>query len=112
MRELTATKDGPVPVIIAPAEIDIGSRSQLHAELLAASRQSATVIVDMSQTIFCDSCGFNILVRARERAAADGGELRLAALHGSPRRALTVLGADRLFPIFSTVAEAQAVTTS
>lgn len=67
-----------VPVVTAPAEIDITTAEQLRTVLLhAANRGYATVVVDMTLTRFCDSAGLTVLVRAHKRAVADGGELRL-----------------------------------
>jgi anti-anti-sigma factor len=45
--------------------------------LAAGDTEHATVVLDMTQTAFCDSSALNVLVRARKRAAAGGGELRL-----------------------------------
>jgi anti-anti-sigma factor len=67
-----------VPIVTAPAEIDITTAEQLRTvPLHAANRGYATVVVDMTLTRFCDSAGQTVLVRAHKRAVADGGELRL-----------------------------------
>lgn len=71
--------DGAV-VVSPPAEIDITNADQLRAALLSAlsaSRKRPAVVVDMCQTVFCDSAGLQVLVRAHNRARADRGELRL-----------------------------------
>ena len=63
-----------VPVVTAPAEVDITTTDQLRLVLLdAAIRGHATVVVDMTRTQFCDSCGLHELLRAHERARAEGG---------------------------------------
>ena len=55
-----------VPVVTAPAEIDITNAAGLRAALLdAATHGSPTLVVDMAQTQFCDSAGLNVLVRAQ-----------------------------------------------
>jgi anti-sigma B factor antagonist len=67
-----------VPVVTLPAEIDATSADVLRAALLIAPRHGhATIVVDMTQTQLCDSSGLNMLVRAHQRAVAEGGELRL-----------------------------------
>ena len=64
-----------VPVVAAPEEIDITNVARLRAALLdAAARDSGTLVVDMARTEFCDSAGLNALVRAHQRAQAQGGE--------------------------------------
>ena len=97
-----------VPVVTAPAEIDITSADQLRVVLLdAAARGHATVVVDLTRTRFCDCCGLHTLLRAHNLAQADGGELRLVTPAGGlvPRLlALTCL--DRLIPCFTSLKDA------
>jgi anti-anti-sigma factor len=97
-----------VPVVAAPEEIDASNTDWLRTTLLeAAARGHATYVVDMTRTRLCASAGIEALVRAHNRALAEGGELRLLM----PARAaiLTVLrltGADRLIPTFTDLDEA------
>ena len=46
---------GGLPIVCAPTEIDITNAVQLRTALLSATSNNATVVVDMSQTAFCDS---------------------------------------------------------
>jgi anti-sigma B factor antagonist len=95
-----------LPVISTPAELDVTNTAQLRTALLAASRQCATVVVDMSQTAFCDSASLSALLRARQRAMADGGEVRLVITTAQVLRIFALTGVDRLFPIFVSLTEA------
>jgi hypothetical protein len=53
-----------VPVVAAPAEIDITNADGLRSALLrAAAAGSGTLVVDMAQTQFCDSSGLHPLGR-------------------------------------------------
>src|SRR5215475_3623482 len=101
---------GGVPVVTAPAEIDITSADQFRAVLLdTAARGHATVVVDLTLTGFCDCCGLHTLLLVHKLAQADGGELRLVTPAGGmvPRiLALTCL--DRLIPCFASLQEAVA----
>jgi anti-sigma B factor antagonist len=101
-----------VPVVATPAEIDITTTDQLHGVLLdAAIRGHATVVVDMSRTQFCDSSGLHVLLRAHQRAVADGGELRLVLPGDGPvPRIVTLMCLDQLIPSFASLAEALAST--
>jgi anti-sigma B factor antagonist len=89
-----------VPVVAAPAEIDASNADWLRAVLLeAACRGHGTFVVDMTGTTFCASAGLGVLVRAHDRALAEGGELRLVI----PTSALVLRmfaysGLDRLIP--------------
>jgi anti-anti-sigma factor len=97
-----------VPVVEAPAEIDISNADLLLAVLLeAAARGHARFVVDMTRTRFCASAGLGVLVRAHNWALADGGELRLV----SPASALVlrmfaVSGLDQVIPTFPSLYEA------
>ena len=55
IRYLRKMIDG-IPVVTAPAEIDVSNADQLRAVLLdTATRGHATVVVDLTLTRFCDS---------------------------------------------------------
>jgi anti-sigma B factor antagonist len=99
-----------VPVVTAPAEIDVTTAGQLRTVLLhAAARGQATVVVDMTGTRFCDSAGLTVLVRAHRRAAAEGGELRLVIAAGSVvARVFAITRLDLVIPLFGSLDEALA----
>ena len=89
-----------VPVITAPAEIDITNVGELQAVLSDwRTRGHATVVVDMTGTQFCDSAGLTELVQAHRQAIAEGGGLRLIIAADQPvLRIFTLIGVDRVIP--------------
>ena len=95
-------------VVSAPAEIDASNVAQLRAALLAANGSCPAVVVDMSQTVFCDSAGIGALVQAHNRARADGGEVRLVITSASVLRIFALVGADQLLLIFTSLPDALA----
>jgi anti-sigma B factor antagonist len=97
-----------VPVVAAPAEIDISNADWLDAVLReAADRGHATFVVDLTRTRFCASSGVGVLVRAYKRALADGGELRLVIpASASVLRVLAIAGIDQVIPTFPSLYEA------
>lgn len=101
---------GEVPVVIAPAEIDITTAGQLRTVLLnTATRGHLTVVVDLSLTRFCDCCGLDTLLRQHKLAQEYGGELRLVIpADGEVPRILALTCFDRLIPCFASVKEALA----
>lgn len=103
-----------VPVITAPAEIDVTTAGELRAVLSGwRTRGYATVVMDMTGTHFCDSAGLNELMRAHRRAVADGGGLRLViAADDAVLRIFTLIGLDRVIPRFASLGEALAQTTA
>src|SRR5215469_10079607 len=101
---------GRVPVLTAPAEIDITTSGALRAILFQWHSQGhRTVLVDLTGTVYCDVSGLRELLRAHNRAAADGGGLRLVTrADGTFVRAFTVTGLDGVIPRFPTVQQALA----
>jgi len=95
-------------VVTVATEVDVTTVPQLHAALMTACSTCPTVVVDMSQTAFCDSSGLTALVRAHQGAQANGGELRLVITTPQVLSTFTVTGADRMFPIFSSLSDALA----
>jgi anti-sigma B factor antagonist len=99
-----------VPVVTAPAEIDITTAEQLRVVLLrSAARRQPTIVVDMTRTQFCDSTGLTVLVRAHTQMLADGGELRLVIPDGGTLASIfTSTSLDRLIPLFGSLDKALA----
>jgi len=101
-----------VPVLAAPEEIDITNATGLRAALLEAAAQgNGTYVVDMTQTLFCDSAGLHALVSAHRRALAVGGAVLLAGPGAAVLRILTITGIDRVIPSATSLEEALAETT-
>ena len=99
-----------MPVMAAPAEIDIATEDQLRAVLLdAIGGGHPTVVVDMTRTRFCDSSGIHALLQAHEQAVAEGGELRLVVpADGAVPRVFALTCLDRFIPCFASLEEALA----
>jgi anti-sigma B factor antagonist len=99
-----------VPVVAAPAEIDVTTAGQLRTVLLrSVSRGHPTIVVDMTRTRFCDSAGLTVLVRAHSRALAEGGGLRLVMpADGSVLLIFAITGLHQIIPLFDSLDEALA----
>lgn len=103
-----------VPVVTAPAEIDVTIAAQLRAALLeAAAHGHTTVVVDMTHTRFCDSTGLGVLIRAHKRALEEGGEVRLVIPAGGVvYRIFTLTSLYRFIPRFGSLPEALSITVT
>jgi anti-anti-sigma factor len=98
-----------VPVVAAPAEIDITNAAELRAALVETAEEGhSTLIVDMTATRFCDSAGLHVLVRAHRRARADGGDLVLALHAAELLRVLEITGIDQTIPACASLDQALA----
>ncbi|WP_369215427.1 STAS domain-containing protein [Streptomyces flavofungini] len=84
-------------------------RQRVH-EAVADGRRS--VVLDLSDVLFCDSSGVGVLIATRRLIRSCQGRLRLilpaqGAVDGSHvNRVLAALGVRRLFEVYPDVAEA------
>ncbi len=100
---------GCVPVVTVPEEVDVTNAPGLRAALLqAAADGSATLVVDMTGTRFCDSAGLRVLADAHKRAVAAGGAVVLAVPATAVLRVLEITGIDQVIPSFASLDEAVA----
>jgi anti-sigma B factor antagonist len=96
-----------VPVVSAPVEIDVTNAGDLREAMQSClGIGHTTLVIDMSETTFCDSAGVEQLVQASRQAVAAGGEVRLVIGAVSVMRLLAIVGVDRVVPIFTSLDEA------
>ncbi|MEV6691900.1 STAS domain-containing protein [Micromonospora sp. NPDC051196] len=74
-------------------ELDMSSAPELNEAIdqLAAAGQRR-LLVDLTDLTFCDSTGIAVFVRGDNRAAAQGGWLRVTGATGRVERVLKVTG--------------------
>jgi len=107
--EYSVTMVNGLPVVSAPVEVDVSNADGLRQLLLACADEGhAVLVVDMSETAFCDSTGLHQLVHAHKRATAAGGEVRLVITAPTVLRLFEIVGIDRFFPIFKHLDDAVA----
>ena len=100
---------GQHAVITTPAEIDMINASQVRQALLAtASRHATVLIIDLSQTTFCDSSCVHAIVTAHQQATATRTQFRLIASEVS--RVFKIVGLDQLIPIYPALQAVLAAT--
>lgn len=66
------------------------------------------LILDCGQVSFISSVGLGTLVRVNSRMKKIGGDVKLAAVHGTVAEVMRVVGLHRLFQIFPTADDAVA----
>jgi anti-sigma B factor antagonist len=100
---------GRQAVVTLPECIDVSNaccaREQL---LLAINRGAAVLIADLAATVSCDYAGTDALMRAYQRAAANGTDLRLVVIGDVVRRVPALSGLDRLVSVYPTLEAAVA----
>jgi anti-sigma B factor antagonist len=98
---------GGLPVVRPAAEIDATNAEALRAALMTAAQGSPrAVIVDMTETAFCDSTGLSVLVRAHKQLESQGGELRMVTREPTLLRIFTVTGIASMFHMFASLDDA------
>ncbi|MEV5973403.1 STAS domain-containing protein [Streptomyces sp. NPDC051921] len=89
-------------VVHVSGEIDLhhaGELENLITTALSDAQPSTKIVVDLSNSSFCDSAGLNALIRAREAALRTGHTLSLAAPSHQMLRLLELTGTAALFPL-------------
>jgi anti-anti-sigma factor len=107
---VTEGQQGGWAVVRVSGEMDIATspalRQQVH-DAVADGRHS--LVLDLSQVLFCDSSGVGVLIAARRLMRSCRGDLRLilpakGAEDGSHvNRVLSALGVRRLFEVYPDV---------
>jgi anti-sigma B factor antagonist len=97
------------PIIVTlPREIDITSAGDVEAQITAALVPGvAVVIADLTATSFCDSASLQRLLRASEKAAGSGTQLRLAISPGTTvARVMELTGLSRYIAVYPALQQA------
>jgi anti-sigma B factor antagonist len=80
-------------VVSVRGELDIASSPAFKQALEGARATDAcTVLVDLAGLQFIDSTGLRVLLAAKQRAAAGGGDLRIRNARAGVRRLLEIAG--------------------
>ena len=94
-------------VIAVAGEADLYSAPELKRALdEAIDAGGKDIVVDMTKTTFLDSTALSILVEATKRLRPDGGRVALACVDRNLVKIFRITALDRLFPLFSSRAEA------
>jgi anti-sigma B factor antagonist len=99
----------PYTLVAVAGEADITNRDDLRGVLDAeVTRQPATLILDLSGLRFMDSSALHVILQANRALDRQGGVMALVAPQEAVAKMLKLTTADRLIPVFPTVAEAAA----
>ncbi|MCC9307909.1 STAS domain-containing protein [Kitasatospora sp. RB6PN24] len=96
--------------VVAPeGELDLDTAELLRDALERQLRgRWPHILVDCAGLRFCDSTGLRVILRARTAAQAAGGGLDLVAPRPALLRLLALTGTEEVFPVYASVAEAEA----
>src|ERR1700678_3892625 len=92
---------GGQAVVTLPEHIGISNAGRVREELLSViTRGATTLIADMTGTVSCDHAGADAVIRARQRAAASGTELRLVVTAQIVALVLSLVCLDRVVSVY------------
>lgn len=95
-----------VTVVELPAEVEYGNAGQVRRKLACAlAAGAATVVVDLTSTMFCDTAGVQEMVRAHKAALAEGVKLQVV-VPGRLMPQFTWTGLDRVMAVYASVSAA------
>jgi anti-sigma B factor antagonist len=102
---------GGLAVVTLPEHIGITNAGLVREQLLSViNRGATTLIADMGATVSCDYTGAEAVIRARQRAAASGTELRLVVTAPLVARVLSLVGLDRKVSVYPSLDAATAAS--
>ena len=97
---------GSLTVVTLPDEIDLLNVAQIQEGLdERVGSGSGSLVVDMTQTRYCDSAGIATLVRVAKAARAAEVPLRVA-VSDPVTRIMRLLGAERVIDVYPSLAAA------
>jgi anti-sigma B factor antagonist len=91
-------------VVSVSGELDLYSTPPLVAELEALAPAAPGVVLDLDAVSFIDSTGLGAILLSIRRLREAGGNMVIVCSNESTRRLLTLVGLDRVAPIFDTSA--------
>jgi len=99
----------PYTLVEMAGEADVTNTDELRRLLdEEVTLQPRTLIIDLSGLRFMDSSALHALLRANRALDRQGGVLALVSPQAAVAKILRLTTADRLIPVFDTVAEAAA----
>jgi anti-sigma B factor antagonist len=101
--------DQPYTLVEVTGEADVTNTDELRRLLdEEVAQQPQTLIIDLSGLRFMDSSALHAVLRANRSLDRQGGVLALVSPQPAVAKILRLTTADRLIPVFDTVAEAAA----
>ncbi|MDQ0813031.1 anti-anti-sigma factor [Streptomyces sp. B3I7] len=109
-RLLVEVREEGTSAVVTPAgELDHHTADLLREPLDDCLEKGfSRLVVDCSRLEFCDSTGLNVLLGARLKAEAAGGEVHLVGMQPVVARVFEITGADSVFVLHDTLDQALA----
>src|SRR4051812_34823922 len=103
------TTDAGVLTVRCAGDLDLATTTRLRDVLLGPFRGgAAAVVADLTETTYCDSTVFSVLVESYREALAPDTPFAIAAAKIAVPRPLAIPGLDRVLPAPAALPEARA----
>lgn len=99
---------GPLAVARLDGELDMMSAPEVYVRATELLESHPHLVLDLSGVTFCDSTGFNVLLRLRRRVLEAEGWLALAAPPPKVGQLLALTGTEDVFAVYDSPAAAVA----
>lgn len=100
-------KDRDIVAVVVSGTLDENNCNYLlecvEEEILDGRKK---LILDCGQLEYISSMGLGMLVRVNSRMKKIGGDVKLAAVHGTVAQVMAVVGLSRMFQIYPSVDDA------
>ena len=94
--------------LVLIGEVDVYTAPKLKQQLVELIESGCiNVVVDLGGVAFIDSSGLGVLVSALRRARERDGAVRIVCTRDNVLKIFRITGLDKVFPIFSNMAEAR-----
>lgn len=97
---IDVSRRGPWVVLAPLGDLDMGSAPRLRQEVVTAvSAGDVHLVLDLGAVEFIDSVGLGVIVGARRRTRANGGDIVLARVSAAVRALFELVELDRIFAV-------------
>lgn len=104
---VTTTKVGDDAYVLSlKGELDLYSTPRLVAELEALALDGAEVVLDLTVVTFIDSTALGAILLGARRLRQAGGGIALVSSSPTTTKLLTIVGIDRVVPVYETTERA------
>jgi anti-sigma B factor antagonist len=103
---VTAKVGDTAYVLTLKGELDLYSTPLLTTELEALTPEGPQVVLDLAAVTFLDSTALGAILLAVRRLRQADGDLAIASPNPTTTRLLSIVGVDRVVPVYDTVAQA------
>lgn len=106
--DISTERDGAKCRITVGGEVDVYTSPQLKSHIVdAVDAGCIDLVVDLEGVTFIDSSGLGVLMSGLRRAKEQDGSMHIVCTRESILKILRITGLDKVFPIFSSVDDAE-----